>query len=219
MPELEETNQLLRWASSLKHSYSDWLPGLSPPADKSDLIIIVNAFFCGAVQFIMYHEVAHLAGNHKEYLELRKLVAKSEHVTVDEATILKQLETEADNYAFECMVSNTNEEVSVSIGMAILIGQSAQLYLIREAFQLTPQTYPDIDTRLFNIKQKIKSENQEEQSVFDLIHNVGLTLFLNHLHLKYHPVAEDASSGENLLDAQYKAFDLFKADLARGLKI
>ena len=81
------------------------------------------------------------------------------------------------------------------------------------------RTHPDIDVRLFNLAQKITTEHPLYRAAFHFLHNIGLTLFINHLPSKYHPIESDAASVESLLGALYAGIDLFKAYLSSSLPI
>lgn len=181
---LEELDKVFNWANSLKEGYSAWPTDLPSPTHERDKIKYVNYIFKQAARYVMYHEIAHLANNHSNYLDLITKATSSLSET-DQST-LKELEIEADNYAYECLVAPWNTEseiVSKIIGAAI--AQLSNLWLIDTTAHLISTSHPDIDNRMFNLMHKVRFETSAFQTTLDLVYNINLSLFLKKFAVPY----------------------------------
>jgi hypothetical protein len=209
-PELVETNALMTWALSLKKVYSEWPKEIPSPEIQSQECEVANRICIRAILYMMYHELGHLSNGHDQYLSL---VIKSE-LTAAESLILKQLEVEADNFAFECLTEGEDtEEQKFTNMLAASIAQISNLYLTFNTNDLIQLKHPDIDTRIFNLMNKVEFDNKDYRLGIDLIYNIGLSLFINQLPNPH--LTEDLSfqSFEDILAYLYSCFDLEKTNL------
>ncbi len=176
---LNEMNYLIGWAFSLRDTYSEWPEFMPNPAGTDDKARMANALVTEALKFLLYHEVAHLANNHVAYLSLVEKPA--EDLTQEELFELKVLEAEADNYAFDMLVGPELNDATYNQAMGCVVAQLSALFIISETRKLKQLRHPDIDTRLFNLMNKIKFEDVRYQMNIDQTLNMGLSFFL-HIH-------------------------------------
>ncbi|MDB5088585.1 MAG: Peptidase Lit peptidase [Mucilaginibacter sp.] len=176
---LNEMNYLIGWAFSLRDTYSEWPEFMPNPAGTNDKVRMANALVTEALKFLLYHEVAHLANNHVAYLSLVEKPA--EDLTLEELFELKVLEAEADNYAFDMLVGPELNDATYNQAMGCVVAQLSALFIISETRKLKQLRHPDIDTRLFNLMNKIKFEDVRYQMNIDQTLNMGLSFFL-HIH-------------------------------------
>ena len=209
-PELRETDALISWAISLNREYSVWPSMLPSPANTSQKCTLVNRIFIKTVLYMMYHELAHLSNGHDQYISL---ILKKE-LDEDEKLILKQLEVEADNFAFECLADTADTEKIMLVNIfAASIAHISNLYLISNISELIQMRHPDIDTRIFNLMNKVQFENKHYRSGLDLIYNIALSLFINRLPTNY--ITEDMKfeSFEDILSYLYSCLDKEKSNI------
>jgi hypothetical protein len=176
---LDEMNYLIGWGFSLKDVYSEWPEFIPNPAGSDEKIRMANALLIEALKFLLYHEVAHLANNHVAYLSLVEKPTKE--LTQEELFELKILEAEADNYAFDMLVGPELNEATYNQALGCVVAQLSALFVISGPTKLKQQRHPDIDTRLFNLMNKIKFEDIRYQINIDQTLNMGLSFFL-HIH-------------------------------------
>ncbi|MEN0054481.1 MAG: phage exclusion protein Lit family protein [Mucilaginibacter sp.] len=207
-PELIGTNSIFTWAVSLKRECSNWPANLPSPAGVSQDCDLTNRIFIQAVLYIVYHELGHLSIGHDQYLPL---ITKQE-LTEEESQTLKLLECEADNFAFDCLkeVDETEDSTLINV-FAASVAHMSNLYLITNTADLLQMKHPDVDTRIFNLMNKVQFENEHHKSGMDLIYNIGLSLFINQLSPTY--LTEDMSfeSFDDILNYLYSCLDIEKS--------
>ena len=186
----DEVNNLLGWAFSLKKQYSAW-PQFAPnPAIRTGKCLMASVLLVEILKYLLYHEIAHLANNHVNYLSLINTPAYD--LSTDQLDELKALEVEADNYAFELLVGGDElDESNYNKALACIVAQLSNLLVIKDIHDLKQLKHPDIDTRLFNLMNKIKFEDSRYQMNIDQTLNVGLSLFLNVNGIEFLPSDPD----------------------------
>jgi hypothetical protein len=176
---LDEMNYLIGWAFSLKDTYSPWPEFMPNPSGTDEKVLMANALLVESLKYLLYHEVAHLANNHVAYLSL--VEKPSQDLTQEELFELKVLEAEADNYAFDMLVGPELNEATYNQALGCVVAQLSALFVISETRKLKQLRHPDIDTRLFNLMNKIKFDDIRYQMNIDQTLNMGLSFFL-HIH-------------------------------------
>jgi hypothetical protein len=186
---LDEMNYLLGWGLSLRDEYSQWPPNLPNPATAGEKTTMANVLLVEVIKYLLYHEIAHLANNHIAYLNL--IETPTGMLSQQELYELKELEIEADNYAFDMLVGPELNEHTYNKALACIVAQLSNLFVISKTQHLKQPRHPDIDTRLFNLMNRIMFEEVRYQMNIDQTLNMGLSLFL-HIHkIPYIPTDPD----------------------------
>jgi hypothetical protein len=96
------------------------------------------------------------------------------------------------------------------------VAQLSALFVISGPSKLKQQRHPDIDTRLFNLMNKIKFEDVRYQMNIDQTLNMGLSFFLQIHKVAYLPVDPENitwhETFEEVLRYLYDQIDKKKAD-------
>src|SRR5665213_541388 len=172
-------DNLTGWSFSLRDAYSFWPPDIPDPACPGDNIRMANELLVQVVKFLLYHEIAHLGNNHANYLQL--IATPNSELSDNELSELKMLEIEADNYAFEMSVGPNLDAGTYNQALGALVALLSNLFIITSTRQLKQLRHPDIDTRIFNLMNKIKFEDIRYQMNIDQTLNAALSFFL-HCH-------------------------------------
>ena len=152
---LKRAKQLFDWAISLKVQYSDWdltLP--NPESHKNEMekwyAGKANGIFQDLIIYDLFHEFAHLVNNHCDVLS--DILGKKTHeLTEEQITRCIEIESEADNYAFESIVEELDsEKYKLHKGMAIILSHCTSLFVIMNPKSVKQLTHPDIDNRILN---------------------------------------------------------------------
>lgn len=191
--EVNDSENLLLWAISLQDYHSNWSNELPNPNSKTERTELVNNIFIHVSNFIMYHEAAHVACEHKNYLalydQINDFLKDNKIPPINLTTAVKQMETEADNYALECLIStHDNDFVRFHKALGAIIATLSNLY-VHSGRQLETHTHPDSDTRVFNIIQNANFEDEEYKFKTQAITNLGLNLYLHMHYIDYLPSA------------------------------
>ncbi len=137
---------LLNYALGLITKFSKWLPDLPNPEDhKSEdryFVERANAIYLAAVDFVLCHELGHIASGH-----LERLKQAQGRLTSPEQ---KAFEREADRWALEHVLKGVREpdRSMTTVGFGAIAGLGSLLFLNRG---LTSQTHPDKDERIRNV--------------------------------------------------------------------
>ncbi len=160
-PLLKRANSLLTWAMSLKESYSEWntaLPNPNTDYEKDDLetfyIGKINNLFQSTIAFLLYHEVAHVVQGHKSYY--------LGYEQLDNFDEIKELEKEADEFAFNMLIYDDGEKNKLEKGLSIMIAFCSALMLTSSP-SLFQKKHPDIDQRLLTVISKLNFEKIESE--------------------------------------------------------
>lgn len=147
----ELVKELFDYSKSLITSYSKWDKEYFPNPEYFDedteegwYILRANDLYVEAVNFILYHEIAHAELQHINQKISKKL----------DETAIKKLELEADTRAIELMFLNYrnkyNTELAIIIGLASMLFSSPNLS--------GGNSHPDLDKRIENYLQIVKPE-------------------------------------------------------------
>jgi len=205
-PEWEELKALFGWALTLDEEYSEWPMNVANPLHQTLQVQQANQLSVDAVRYLMYHEVAHLANGHDTYQDLYRKAKVNGELTREEADTLKLLETEADNYAFDCLflTTDTTDEQYLKLLGAVIAHLSSFFLLNRPTTNLL--THPDADVRLFNLINKVRLDSELHDTYIIHTVNVGLQFYLR---LKGVSFLSDAvyDTFEELASALFKLID------------
>lgn len=179
--------KLLEWSFSLKDKYSDWdihLP--NPDIDytirnkETFYIEKVNNIYQSATSFLLYHEVAHLVNGHKPFF-----LGFNKDLSI-KAGELKELEKEADEFAFSILINNDSEDSKIQKGMAIIIVFCSSL-ILSNLNNLQQSKHPDIDQRLLIMLSKLNFEKIENEFYLWYLGCVILNIYLKREGIKELP--------------------------------
>jgi len=189
---LSKANQLLDWSLTLNVFYSDWDSGLPNPEkpnteDEKFYVEKINGIFENSTAYILFHEYAHLALNHCDFVKSIRNKKISE-LTGDEIQEYKEIEIEADNFAFDTLISGTeNETEKFHKGVAIILAHCSMLFMVKTPKSVKQRVHPDTDKRLEDAITKLNLQDPlSEDYIWTLgclacmkffnIHNILLNL-------------------------------------------
>jgi|TARA_B100000902_G_scaffold394217_1_gene450074 hypothetical protein len=139
-PERVRSSQLLKWAVSIRKSWSGWDLSLPNPQHdgyltdlEKEYIPKVNNIFCHAVSFMLFHEFAHLHLGH----------------TASKGAWSQSQEKEADQFAREVLVNyfkSDQEQLAGALGISV--GTIALLFLKIGTHSYISTTHPNTDLRI-----------------------------------------------------------------------
>lgn len=124
---LPKAYALLNYGFGLITEFGDWPPDLTSPdtgnSDDAYYVGRASAIYLAAVDFILCHELAHVACGH-----LEKLVRRGESITPLEQ---KRFEHEADEWALDHVSKGIRppERTLTAVGLGALTGLGALLFL------------------------------------------------------------------------------------------
>jgi len=184
--ERDELNRLIEWARSLSTLYSNWRCDIPKPTDNAHRILQANQVTTDALRYLIYHEVAHIANKHKSEADLvKKIKCEQYKPTEDELSWLKQVETEADNYAFDCLFLTEDSEEEKYLKMqGAIVAHLSNLYLQKDS-DTRGFRHPDLDVRLYNLMGKVKFDNIVHDVYIKHTVNVGLQLYFHIVEVPY----------------------------------
>ncbi|RYA23634.1 hypothetical protein CRU96_07080 [Malaciobacter halophilus] len=90
---------------------------------------------------------------------------------------LKELEKEAEEFAFSILINNDSEEDKIQKGIAIIIVFCSSL-LISNLNNLRQTKHPDIDQRLLTMMSKLNFERIENEFYIWYLGSIILNIFL-----------------------------------------
>ena len=99
--------------------------------------------------------------------------------------------------------------------MAASIAHLSNLYLIKSPYGLIQLGHPDLDTRIFNLMNKVTSNSTEYQDTIDVIYNIFISMFLKKFGIEYETndvKINGFSSFYQIFDYLYKCIDSEKND-------
>jgi len=149
---------VLNYALSLLTDFQPWPEGLPNPEDYEDedefYVLRANAIYLAAVDFILCHELAHIACGHLR--RLQNAFKQSQHITFHER---RKLEQEADQWAFICVQKGIRgERTTTTVGFGAIAGLGSLLFLQPE---LTSRTHPDKDDRILNVLNGLSLDEKD----------------------------------------------------------
>ncbi|WP_430933228.1 phage exclusion protein Lit family protein [Saccharicrinis sp. 156] len=145
--------EVFDYAKSLVMVFSEWDKEVLPnpeyydsTSDEGWYIERTNDLYVEAVNFILYHEVAHAKLEHISKIE-------TNNYTNNE---LKELELEADTLAIRIMLENCRS--TLSTGLSLIIGLASMFFSSRS--KKGGKEHPDIDVRIENLIKLISPEDE-----------------------------------------------------------
>lgn len=214
-PEVKQMDWLFDWAFKLKTGGDEqWPDGLPNPATTTETVRIVNVIFIDAITYIMYHEVAHLVNNHWDSF---KEIAQKKHLgfdlTEDEIILSKQLEQEADTFAYESLISqDDSDEVRYHKLFGMIMAGLSTLFAHPKGSKLNDEIHPGSHIRIFNTRLR---ENFDEGNQFRLNRamNTGLSMFC-----KLHEIKIEQKKFAEFTELLDYLFELIQAHADEKLK-
>lgn len=161
---LIKANQLLNWTLTLNVFYSDWdldLPNPERPNSNEEKIYAekLNGLYENATCYILFHEFAHLSLDHCEFAKTVRSKKLSDLTTEDIAKF-KQIETQADEFAFNALVNGAEtEQEKFHKGIAIILAHCAMLFMVNNPKGIKQIKHPDTDIRLETSISKLNLKN------------------------------------------------------------
>lgn len=188
-PEVKQMDWLFNWAFDLKVGGDEqWPEGLPNPAMTTETVRIVNVIFIDAITYIMYHEVAHLVNEHWDSF---KDISHKKHlgfdITEDESILSKQLEQEADTFAYESLISqDDSDDTRYHKLFGMIMAGLSTLFAHPKGSKLNDDIHPGSHIRIFNTRLR---ESFDEGNEFRLNRtmNTGLSMFCKLQEIKVEP--------------------------------
>jgi hypothetical protein len=204
---------LFNWALTLRQSYSIWNSDLPNPenpnnAEEAYYAPKVNGIFIDAINYIIFHEYSHLLNKHCETIKGIK-TRSSGCLSQDERFLLIEMEKEADLLAKEVIIkSNDPERDKLHKGLAIVICQCANLFLVGNPHGIKGFTHPDMDTRIDNALQSINVLDRPSKDYLFSLCCVAFKVFFD-VH-KVQSNGDPADTIEDLFTRYLDTFDKIK---------
>jgi len=178
-PEVKQMDWLFNWAFELKEDGDErWPEDLPNPTMTTEAVRIVNVIFIDAITYIMYHEVAHLVNDHwSSFKEIRRKKHLGFDLTEDEIILSKQLEQEADTFAFESLVSQDDpEEARFHKLFGMIMAGLSTLFALPKGSKLNDDVHPGSHIRIFNTLLRDSFDKGNEFRL-NRVMNTGLSMF------------------------------------------
>lgn len=206
---LKRAKALFEWAISLKDNYSNWdltLPNPEQHKNRTEewYAGIVNGIFLDAIIYDVFHEFSHLVNNHCHALSdiLRK---SSSELTEEDVTLYKQIETEADNYAFDSIIEESDDEkYKLHKGLAIILAHCSNLFVVRNPKLVKQPTHPDIDSRILNSIERINLKDLKSSDYVWYLGAMSCKFFFDH-----HKINTDISPSDTTKDLFFRYLENF----------
>ena len=157
-----KARKVLSYGFSLRNEFQRWPETLPNPENYNECDIYyvekANGIYVAAVDFILSHEVGHIACDHFRKLEK----------TPDKR---KELEQEADLWALDRVLKGIKlpKRTKTTVGFGVIAGLGSLLFLNSK---LTQHDYPDNDERIANIMTGLDIDDIES------LWGVAVTFFL-----------------------------------------
>lgn len=156
---LKRARALYFWSISLSEEKTDWPDGLPKPNiylndSEKKYSEKVNNIFQYAVAYVLFHEFCHLTQKHDSY----RLSRNSGGVGSSDYAELIQMENEADEFAFNMMISPYTEKVNRVV--AILFVKCSSLLLTKQPEGIKQFKHPDLDSRMHVALERMNFESE-----------------------------------------------------------
>jgi hypothetical protein len=206
-PDADELSKLLNWAFSLKEEYSCWPQNMISPEIQTPKVIQANKLFAETLRYIFFHEVAHLA-NHSDYIEIIKKIKQIGYEPTDtELDLLKQLEQEADNYSFDCLILNNDSEAAkYSIVLSAITAHLSDFFSLNNS-DTRGYRHQDIDVRLFNLIGRFELNQECHDIYIKQMVSVGIQLFMHFKNINYELEENNFQTFEELISELFGIID------------
>ncbi len=175
------SRDLFIWAISLKSEYSDWptqlpTPTINEPLEIRDLALVSNQLFLDSLNFILYHETAHLVNNHRVFLDI--IHRPVDQLTEQESTLIIELENEADNFARQMTISNLENDLNRKHhGISQVIANLAMLFTVKHPLGFLQSKHLDLDHRLHHTINDINFENESFRDFLYVVATIGIQFY------------------------------------------
>jgi len=219
-PKFDTLICLLEWGRSLKTHHCSWPIDMPDPTHPTDTASNANLLYIYALQYLMYHEVGHFVLHYDAIDFIKATKNPFYELTKQDVDLLYNMETEADNYAFDCM-SLCDEEDNIKFlkHSGAVVAHLSNFYLLSEP-DIRGYTHPDLDRRLRCITEKIEIQSKELSWGINHLYATGIQLFfcINHIEIlpkdleqhSYEDWNEIGSDLYNILDLLKKDYQIFK---------
>lgn len=211
VPILQRAKNLFDWGISLREKYSDWDLSLPNPDFESSHFSKYEEEFIGkatnlfntSVTYLLFHEYAHLVCGHGE---VANLLRNKENLNDDERIKLKELEIDADNFAFDTIIKHYDDDLYREIkGLSIIYSHISNLFLLFNAEKLMQENHPDVDQRLINVLYKLDLIDGEKKYYLWSLSTLAINLFMNEHKIKieqliYETVEDMLTDYMNIID-------------------
>jgi len=162
-PEFSKIALTIDWARSLKTKISWWPREAGRPDVQDSWTEAAANLYEACVAYLFFHEIGHII-MHRNLLELatRRLNPYYE-LTEEDRKQIYDAEVEADQFALDCLMSNsTIEEVRMVKYLGAVLAQLSNFYML-DTPDTRGGTHPDYDTRLRNILNQVKLQNEGDR--------------------------------------------------------
>lgn len=167
-PILRRAWNLFKWAISLNNEYSEWDLNLPNPesynsfeAKEKEYIEKVNGLYTSALVYVMFHEFCHISNGHtKNMITIRKKykelgIEKYSDYSIEDRALIKEMEAEADSFAFEVIIKHFDSELDQFLkNISLVLKHIADLFMVKNVLSIQQVVHPDLDTRLFHAATK-----------------------------------------------------------------
>ncbi len=202
---LKRAKLLFDWSISLSNKWSEWDETLpNPRTHNSDnekfYAEKVNSIFQYATAYWMFHEFAHLTLKHDSFF----LGVEIGNLSDAEIAERVQIENEADQYAFNMLIKEHDDEKQKWIkGLSILLATCSALLITSKAGCVKQILHPDLDQRILNVLQSLNLATEKAQ--FYCWH---LCSFSIRLYLIKHGIDVPVGKDETAQEAFFSYLDL-----------
>jgi hypothetical protein len=175
------SRDMFLWAVSLRNEYSNWpsqlpTPTINENADIHNRSLEANQYFLDALNFILYHELAHLVNNHENYFDV--IQKNINDLTEVERALIIQLENEADAFSLQMMFNGLqNDNERKRVGLSVVLSGLSMLMAQRHPLGFIQSKHLDIDNRLMNMIQSIQFDDEGYRDYLYILATYGIQLF------------------------------------------
>lgn len=205
-PVLRRAKSLYDWSVSLADQHSDWDIGLPNPdshfnTQEKFYAEKVNGIFQKSVAYLMFHEFCHLTQGHDSFYLGTKLCDLTD---ADYAERI-QMENEADDFAFNMIVNDDdNEGVRWVNGLSIIFVKCSSLLITHSASGVKQRSHPDLDSRLLKVLVKLDLTSDNAQFYCWYLCCLAVRFFL----IK-HEINESIGEYETAQEAFFSYLEMF----------
>ena len=220
-PEYKISMDTLHWGRSLLKEFDVWPTIIANPLQQTETVSNANNLFVAVVISMLFHEVGHLV-LHRTFADfLIQIQSSNYRKTQEDYRKLRRMEKEADDYAFDCMLTSSSQlEVRFINQLGTMVVHMISLYHLDTA-DTRMQSHPDVDDRLRNIVKQLKFGNEAERIQMKSLCCLGVQLFMSLTGVEFIPESEADASFKDFEDLEEHLFGLITKmkDQARNLGI
>jgi hypothetical protein len=203
-PIVLRANKIFSWACSLKKECSAWsgnFPAESADPEEKQWGGKATTIWIRTVSFLFFHEFTHLTCDHYYAKEKDDLLA---------------MEKEADNAAFDAVMSASVEKNS-ECKLGILLAVTANLFFIENP-SLVHQlgSHPDLDDRIHFLLQRFNLDNEPDSEYFYYMLSCLCVFAFKNFSFPYTLQKEYKTARDYFMDV-LNNFDDLKRHVLRGI--